>query len=62
MPNVQLDCSSWQGQIAAALASTAPITPSLPQLTALLAPRTAEDEAGYAREAAQLASEVPTGK
>ena len=54
----------WQGQIAAALAapSSTPITPSLPLLTALLGPRTAEEAAGYALEAQALADQVPTGE
>lgn len=62
---MQLDCSAWQGQIAAALAAPAdtPITPSLPLLTALLGPRSAgEADKAYAQEAEALADQVPTGE
>ena len=61
---MQLDCSAWQGQIAAALAAPAdtPITPSLPLLTALLGLTSAGEAEGYAREAHSLADQVPTGK
>ena len=60
----QLDCSAWQGQIAAALAASqsCPITPSLPLLTALLGPRPADVEEQYAREAQALADQVPVGE
>ena len=60
MIHVQLDCSAWQGYIAAALEASpsTPITPSLPQLTALLGPRTAEEEGEYAREASELAEQI----
>ena len=61
---VQLDCSAWQGHIAAALEASpsTPITPSLPQLTALLGPRTAEEEGEYAREASELAEQIFIGE
>ena len=61
---MQLDCSAWQGQIAAALAAPAdaPITPSLPLLTALLGPRSAHAAEDYAQEAYALADQVPTGE
>ncbi len=60
----QLDCSAWQRQIAEALGASpsTPITPSLAHLTALLGPRTAEEEEGYAREANELADQIPVGK
>ena len=60
---MQLDCSAWQGHIAAALEASpsTPITPSLPQLTALLGPRTAEEEGEYAREASELAEQIFIG-
>lgn len=61
---MQLDCSAWQGHIAAALEASpnTPITPSLPQLTALLGPRTAEEEGEYAREANELAEQIFIGE
>ncbi|KAL0027978.1 hypothetical protein WJX79_007636 [Trebouxia sp. C0005] len=61
--DVQLDCSAWQRQIAEALGASpsTPITPSLAYLTALLGPRTAEEEEGYAREANELADQIPVG-
>ena len=61
---MQLDCSAWQGQIAAALAASpsTPITPSLPQLTALLGSRDAEEAHKYAREAVALADQIPMGR
>lgn len=61
---MQLDCSAWQGQIAAALAAPAdtPITPSLPLLAALLGPRSADEAEGYAQEAYALADQIPTGE
>lgn len=61
---MQLDCSIWQEQIAAALAapSSTPITPSLPLLTALLNPWSADEAEGYAQEAQALADQVPTGE
>ncbi|KAL3158170.1 hypothetical protein ABBQ32_011759 [Trebouxia sp. C0010 RCD-2024] len=64
VPDVQLDCSIWQEQIAAALAapSSTPITPSLPLLTALLNPWSADEAEGYAQEAQALADQVPTGR
>ena len=60
----QLDCSAWQRQIAEALGASpsTPITPSLAHLTALLGPRTAEEQEGYAREANELADQIPMGK
>lgn len=60
----QLDCSAWQRQIAEALGASpsTPITPSLAHLTALLGPRTVEEEEGYAREANELADQIPVGK
>ncbi|DBA88599.1 TPA: hypothetical protein ACH3X1_004246 [Trebouxia sp. C0004] len=63
VPDVQLDCSAWQRQIAEALGASpnTPITPSLAHLTALLGPRTAEEEEGYAREANELADQIPVG-
>ncbi|DBB15061.1 TPA: hypothetical protein ACH3X3_004077 [Trebouxia sp. C0006] len=61
--DVQLDCSAWQRQIAEALGASpsTPITPSLAHLTALLGPRTAEEEEAYAREANELADQIPMG-
>ena len=61
---MQLDCSAWQGHIAAALAASpdTPITPSLPLLTALLGARSADEAEGYAQEARALADQVPIGE
>ena len=61
---MQLDCSAWQGHIAAALAASpsCAITPSLPLLTALLGLRSADEDEQYAREAQGLADQVPVGK